>query len=474
MKYNNKAYSAKNAVAAILLGSLVYAPSAFAKLGPKEGLNLDDLKRVTRDAKFSMEGRTLVLKGLLPRRCLAPAPRMERMGAADGKHLVMIRMPGCENNLDLQDNDDLVAFELKKELDDVSGKVFLRHFKADTHIGTSERNADEEIAGKQVKSSEELAQEAAEAAERVRLAKLKKLENDVAQLCRKGDHVGIGNELQKAQDILGDISELLEKNNEKFREKFKRDLAEARDAEEAKAILERYIEAADQYGWDSEALNASYLDRRFNILTRNVEDLKMDKELKSSSVAKEIESWRREMREMDRDIYRRRVKDVAFLYGELGALEANRKNFAAARGHLERAKAFASEADAKLVDAAIAKIYGEEFGDAQKAVEACIKKNPKKMVECESKFKEQADNIQEAMKGKAESSDEAMEEYMAFQEQYIQALGAGPSYYMMGYGRHTPYMPGALEYYKQQSIQEMYQRMMMGGNRGLAGRGSLF
>jgi len=474
MKYNKKAHNAKNAVAAILLGTVLFAPSAFAKLGPKEGLTLDDLKRVTRDSKFLMEGRTLVLKGLLPKRCLSPTPRMESLGAADGRHLVMIRMPSCEANLDLEDADDLVAFELKKELDDVSGKVFLRHFKADTHIGTSERNVDEEIAGKLVKSSEQLAEEAAARAERERIEELKKLERKVADLCRKGDHIGIGNELQSAQEILGDISELLERNNEKYREKFKSDLADARDAEEAKTVLERYREAADQNGWDADALNASYVDKRFGILVRRVEDLKVDKELKSSAIAKDIESWRREMREMDRDIYRKRVGDVAVLYGDLGAIEANRKNYAAARGHLERAKAFTSEANAKLVDTAIAKIYGEEFGDAQKAVEACIKKNPKKMADCESKFKDQADSIQEAMKGKAESSDEAMEEYMAFQEQYVQALGSGPTYYMMGYGRHNPYMPGALEYYKQQSIQEMYQRMMMGGGRGLAGRGPLF
>ncbi len=476
----NKAKRAKNAVAALILGSMAFAPNAFSvEATRQEGLNLDDLQRVVHDLELKMEGRKLRISGLVPRACVDPRrPEIKTISEA-GKNVIMIRMEGCEgkSSAELKDEElvPLQQYLAAKELADITGPITLRHLKATGQVGTRARNGDEELPSVRIISSADKAKADAAADEAARKLALEALQTNVTRLCRNGDMIGVGAAIEAARDILGDVSELMEKASIGQRDAFKAELAAARTAAAAKDVLERYRQAASQNGWDEAALDSPYIEKRFTIATRLVEDLKTDSELKSPAVAKEIESLRRELREMDRDIYRRKLNDIAMLYGDLYAHEDTNGNTNLAMEYASRAREFANAEGKGKMDAAMMKSYAAAF-------KACVKKNPERMEACEKKFASKsqaiAERVRDSLAAKAERSEDGMEEYQAFNEQYVQTFGQGPVYNWSGYGRSTPYSPGAFEQYKQQALQQyqmnMYQRMMSGQMNGMTSRGPLF
>lgn len=480
MKTNKREKLMKNiAAVALILG--VFSPLAQAAISEQDGISQADLTRVVQDLEIQQNGNSITIAGIMPKFCAEGA--MMAYDYKEGKHLATIRMPNypkCfedfkalpDSEKRAQKVDAADVFPIIK-LKDLTGNLFLRYYKEGSKAAT-DRIQDEALnnqKGKAIafessetakaneearlqKEADKEEQKLADEAEKARVASLDALQAKVAKYCKDGDYVGLGQEITNASELIGDVTEMLEKVSNSQKDKIKKDLNSATTAEEASAAHEAYLEAALTNGWDEDELKQTYIDKRFELLTTAAEDAKSG-ESKLSEVDAQIRAWMSDLRGFDGKVYRKKKETFAELYAELGTHAMNKNDSANAEKYLDKAKNL-SDVDGQIkIDGALSKLYAEQF-------KACVQKDPTKMEACEKKFmskaKNRADSIERALAGKG--GEDSAEQLAAFQAEKIQTFGGGMSTTYNGFGTMSQ-VPGAVEQFKKQAYQEYMQKQQM-------------
>lgn len=425
---------------------------------PKEGVSLQELQTITnRRLEFHLDGRTLRAAGAIPERCAKDAD-MIVLTPEEGKHLVMIRMPRCEGEFRPVKGEKMVAASSvfpRRELSDHDGKVFLKHLRAGDE-DTIARNVAPELLRDARGAEMSVVSEATKAA-RVRAAKIDDLAKRIDRLCKNGEFEGVGQEIENARDLLGDVSALLEKKDEIEKKRHLQALEKAKNADEAKKAFEALVEAADKNGWELEPIETAYVKKRTAILRGLVEGVK-DNEGALAAAEKAINDWKNELQGMNSELFKAQQRELAANYYDLSkaARESSPSKSAAL---LEKAKAMGPKTAHDRMDGEIAESYAEAFKE-------CVKgKSPQKAAKCQKEFAKKsqaaADRVKDRLEKKASKDEDAQEELAGFMEQYYATYGAGPSYYMSGFGWMNPQYPGALQTFQYQAAQEYVQQQYM-------------
>ena len=480
MKNNHYKVLKRFGVAVIALGFLSinysYANAADGDgQAPKEGMSVQELNGLVQNFEINQDGLNISFAGLIPARCVDSNAAMVYQGAKGGKQIFVAHLSAdCEANPKMKPGEALVPLSRvfsPQKLQDVSGALTLRHLQA------GDPNSRNRVADEVLKDGSDVAisiQSTKDKAEQARQDKLKDLSARVGTLCKSGDFAGVGTEIQGAADLLGDVTaDLLDKVNIAEQGQFKDQMAAAKSAADAKAIMARYKDAASANGWDDSALNDSYVDVRFSLIGQLTDDLKSDKETKLSSVDKAMTDWQNELRLMDRATYRKNLDKFAEAYGNIAVVLAGQKNYVAAAAEYEKAKDLTTSADVKKsLDGQITKAYVAAY-------KACLQKDPTKAPACDknyaAKAKEAANEMRDDLAQNANTDDGAAE-LNDFNAQYAETFGQGPSYSFSGYGSSNPYSPGLLEQYKQSQMMNYMNNMSMGNgaNRAPTSSVSLF
>jgi hypothetical protein len=469
--YKREKLMKRLAAVALLLG--VCSPLAQAEVSDDiGGLSYSDLKRVVRSLEVRRDGNTILFAGFMPKACADNT--IPSHGYDDGKHVAVIRMPNfpqCLEDFKKLPESERKAAEVdvadvfgSMELADESGSLHLRRYNNVSKNASAEdritddlikaRNGKEiAVIGKEARGKEaEAAKKAKEEAERAKLAEA--LRNKALKFCQDGDYASLGAEIMGASAILGEVTGMLEQISHTQKEKIKKDLAKAANAEEAAAAHEAYVAAASANGWDEEELKAAYIEKRFELLTAATEEAKAG-EAKLSDADALIRSWMTDYKGLvSRSVFEKKKSTFAEHYAELGTHAMNKSDTANAEKYLDRAKALSNVEGKIKIDGAISKLYAEQF-------KACVEKSPTKMEACEKQFmskaKSRADSIERALKSKGEAG---KEELAAFQGEKIATFGGGQASTVAGFGNLTQ-VPGAIQQFKQQKYQEYMQQQQM-------------
>jgi hypothetical protein len=465
----------KIAAATLFLGT--FSPLAHA-ISPKEGVSLSDLSAIVPDLEVIQEGNNIKFAGTVPSRCVEGIDKDYK--TEEGKHLLTIRMPNCENNFKREANEELVDlsdFLTGVKLKDADGKLYLRHLAAVSKI--SKNRIQDEIlptdvgneivlTSTQTKEEEQRLKEEEEAkAEAERLAQEEKLNRDATydaladrlfQLCQDNDYVGLTKAINDASEFLGDVSSMLDQANDGLQGKLKKDLANADTADKAKEAYEAYLAAASEHGWDEDEITKSYIEKRFELLASLAEEVEEDSEEGSTyykQVDRAAKEWSVELKALDRKEYKANQEKFGEIYSSIATKAANSGDISRAESYYDKAKRFVGADTDIKIDGAMAKIYTEKYKE-------CVKNGPWKMEACDKKFlskiKNRADSIKATL-GR-QSGDDAAEELAAFQAEYIGLFGAGASMNVSGFGQVSQ-MPGSIQKFKAQTYQEYVQQKQM-------------
>ncbi len=486
---------------AITALSLPTVAHAIDGLLPKEGVSLDELRTIVPDLEVIRNDRKIELEGSVPERCvMKDGKNLSNISYEykDGKHLITVRLANeCENNFKEVNGEPKVSLSsaLNKPimLKDESGPVRIKYLLAGAPRSQARLKDGESLLG-ELSGKEILIKGAAERqaeADAKKKADDKLAVEDLAKridsLCKKSDFVGISAALEAATDLLGDVSELLGSLSGAEQDNFKQKLNDAQAPADAKKVRDAYIDAAAEKDWDAAALDKAYIEKRFSLISKMVEDNKSDKEVTAALVDKEIVSWQRELRLLDRDSYKKSSKQFASAYGDLGVNEYNAGKSGKDLARLENSERMYQ----KGMEFATNKVEWEKQLSKvnNQAFKVCVDKNPTNMTSCESKFadkgKEYADQVKDSLSANAESEDGALA-YAQFMQEYGSTYGDSStqqgnySQYIMGFGTYHPYAPTAIEQYKYQAAQTyqqtMQQKMMQGQGGGMMaqGKNSLF
>jgi hypothetical protein len=462
----------KIALAALMLG--IYSPLAQAAVSPKDGVSIEELSQIVSDLEVQKDGNTIRFAGLMPKRC-AESVIPFKADYKDGKHVIKISMPACDQNFRPEATDEIVdAADYLNEvkLKDSDGEVVLMHYKAGSRLA-SDRIQIEPLPGKdgkplshvslatieqqRIEAEQEEAEKALlaeeEAANQAKVERLEDLRTKVVSYCKDGDYVGLGQEIEMAADVLEDVTGLMENVAESQKKALASKVKKAEDAEEAKEAYEAFVEAATINGWDEEAVKKDYIERRFEILDLLTADAKAD-DAKASEVDSELRAWVRELRSLDKGAFRKQQGTFAKVYAELGTHAANKGAVEQAVSFYDKAKQYTDAKGKIAMDGEAAKLYTKQFKE-------CLAKNPSKMETCD-KYADQAKARAQSI-GDQLAQNGTEEEVQGYKAEYISTFGGGVSVSAPGIGSVSPYQPGSFDQMKQQKYQEymMQQQMLM-------------
>jgi hypothetical protein len=470
----------KIAVAALMLG--IYSPLANAALSPKEGMSAQEFNDVVKDLKVLKDGRTLKFSGIVPKRCAESAipPRYDYQ---NNRHIIVISMPACESADSLKwraddEAEDLADYLSDVQLKDLDGPIMLQYYKEASKNDPDRIQADpldgpdgkplehtsqateEVIRLKQEQAEQAEAQRQADAAaEHERLERLSDLQVKVTSYCKQGDYAGVGEEIIAAADVLGDVNSVLDKVAESQKKHLEDAVKKADSVDNAQAAYEAYLNAAAINGWDQDALQGAYIDKRFDLLDTLAQDADAD-EVKAEKVDRSIRDWVKDLRSLDKSEYRKREGTFAKLYADLGTHAANKGKMEQAVAYYDKAKPYADAKGKVAMDKEANKVYRKQF-------ESCIKSNPANMAACDKYqdlAKARAQNIADFV---AQNGSE--QEQAAFKAEYIQTFGGGMSANLPSIGNFSQ-VPGSFGTMKQEAYRNymaQQQQMMMMKQMGL-------
>lgn len=473
MKNAKREYLMKKiAVAALMMG--IYSPLAQAAVSPKDGVSLEELSQIVSDLEVQKDGTTVRFAGLMPKRC-AESVIGFKAEYKDGKHLIKISIPACDQNFKPVAGEEMVdAADYLNEvkLKDSDGALMLMHYKAGSRLASdrvqmqalSDKDGkalghlstasveQKRIAEEQAKRDKEL-QEEEDAANQAKVQRLQDLQAKVVSFCKDGNFAGLGQEIEMAADVLEDVTGMMENVAESHKKALAKKVEKADDAEKAKEAYDAYMEAAAEGGWEEDAVKKSYIEKRFDLLDTLASDAKTDN-AKLSEVDKELRDWAKELRALDKSAFRKQQGTFAKVYGELGTHAANKGSVEQAVDFYDKAKNYGDAKVKMAMDGEAAKVYTKQFKE-------CLAKNPTKMDACD-KFADQAKaratNIGDQL---AASGTEA--EVAGYKAEYISTFGGGVTMSAPGIGSVSPTQPGVFDRLKQQKFQEyqMQQQMLM-------------
>ena len=481
---------------AILLSTvLLMALSAQAdELLPKQGVSMTELESIVDGLEINVsKDGILTMSGQIPERCVTDADVKYTKGIddkGDATHQILMNLtPECTVDFKKKKGENMVALSsLVKpiKLADMTGKLYLHSKKPGDSASKKRDQLDAIMDGKKqvsLKSSEDIAADEAKAAEAERKKANREAQEQaikdhkakMAQLCKSGDFNGLREEVARFTDLNANVDEILKRIDKAEKNILKKKLTEAKTGDDAKIAFDNFKAAADANpDWKTaefdKGLDKEYITKRFKLLQTQVDKIKSKKDDSDIDIEDAIEKWSDELDAISAEGMDDRYKEAfASLYVNLGLHALNNdKSVREAESYLLKAKGIAPASKAAKIDQELANIYMSQL-------KACIDKNPTRAAACEKQYLTKAEkyakNYGKHLQNKAaKGDDDASEELAQFQNDYVNNFGAGPTGVYSGYGRSTPYKPGAIEQYKQNAIrgyqQNMMQQMYGGGMMG--------
>jgi hypothetical protein len=472
MKNAKREYLMKKiAVAALMMG--IYSPLANAAVSPKDGVSLDELSQIVSDLEVQKDGTIIRFAGLMPKRCAESVIPL-KAEYKDGKHLIKISMPACDQNFKPEATDEMVdAADYLNEvrLKDSDGELMLMHYKSGSRLA-SDRVQMQALTGKDGKALAHISAATAEqkrieaeqeeeekaalaeeaAANQAKIERLEDLQGKVVSYCKDGDYAGLGQEIEMAADVLEDVTGLMENVAETQKKALLKKIEKSADADEAKEAYEVFATAAGVNGWDEDAAKKKYIEKRFELLKELGDDAKAS-DAKLADVDNEARSWAKELRSLDKGEFRKQQKTFGEVYFELGTSAGNKGAIDEAVSLYDKSKQYADAATKIKVDGEVAKLYTKQFKE-------CLAKNPSKMETCDQ-YKDQA-KARATSIGDQLAANGTAEQVESFKAEYISTFG-GTTVSAPGIGSVSPTQPGTFDQLKQQKYQEymMQQQMLM-------------
>ncbi|MCO5142460.1 MAG: hypothetical protein M9962_05150 [Oligoflexia bacterium] len=440
----------------------------------KDGLSIQELEKITSRGSFEVNknGDEVSFAGVIPARCAKDALPPAYLYEA-GKHIITLRLPNCENGFKWEKDDKKVSLSSvfgAIKLQDESGEIVFRHFKEGDEASKNriQDNVWKDAKGNPVKHISTADIEAEETTKLVAANKKERerqfdeLAERIGQYCEAGNFEGLTAELEAQREFFGDISKILADVGKLQNQQLEKDLEVAETPDDAVGLIEAYKIAARSNGWDEDALDKKYIERRVDLINSAIEDL--DENEDYEKVAKMIREFDSDLRSRSRTLHRENRDKVAALYAEIGTYAANHNDLKAADRYFEKAHKISDSEGKTKIDAFMAKEYASAF-------KKCVEKDASKMKACEDKFYEKSRNYAERIKNRkenaADSSDEDAAASAEYNAEFAAAYGAGPYFQYAGFGMLHPYLPSAFETFKRDAymkyMQEQQMKAMMPG-----------
>jgi len=285
----------KVALAALVLGVFSLNPLAKADEeqlpeAKRDGLKWGELRSLSANTfSVRVDGDMLVFTGSIPKGC-ATGRAMSEVDSGEGRHALTINLPNCpQGDTSRLSTDDKklvqvkAAFPAKAFNSSVDGKFCLLYSangdgeagcdpimvggKQLEHVsqGTLVQRASAEQDRRDTAAREAQARREREDRERKEKALIEKLK----LLCKQGDFVGFGAEIEAARAFLGDVTKIIEQMDA-VKKKFFEDAIKKAKADDVKTAYENYLQAASENGWDTEEVTAAYVARRIDLMKEAV------------------------------------------------------------------------------------------------------------------------------------------------------------------------------------------------------------
>jgi hypothetical protein len=491
------------ATAGLILGLLTLNP-IHAGAADRFGLSQAELNTLLNDSQGSkfevyLDKNELEVVGMVPKVCLQNA--QASYGAQDGKHMVTLDFPNCRdghthtgNAADENDRVPLSSAQIRGlpiTLDPkVSGKVYLsRSFEGDPR---SRRRPDAEVLqdsdGKDLeftskadlaKSEEDKlvkAQEEQGARERAELIKARELEKQktidtLAGLCSRKDYAGLGEQIRRLSDVLGDVADqLLAKIDNGMKNELLKVFKNAKGEGAVDKMRDAYqaLQAmADDKGWDSDEMDKiakSYIAARVALVQQSVDSV--DSKKAASEASSQVKDLIADLKDMD--MFKKNKSQIAFLYSGIATNVGNAVGLDESVRYYEQAEKFSDSAGVSQIEGTLRDAFKKDAEDILQKWKECVDKNklnPSKCDKIAAKYKGRLKNALAHAKAAGKGDDDdSVDEATALKTEMITSFGIeGPSMKVQGFGdlSMNPMAAGALEQYKKQAVQQGMQEQQM-------------
>lgn len=413
---------------------LILAASADAN-----GMSLNRLTSVAQDFQVRVEGDMVYMDGVIPRKCAIGAQvTMTPVPGTDGKpgqnQIKFIPGENCDkpsNDKALVDLSSPDLFGPGRSLagTGVDGDVCLAHSSHGPVICDVIPNAKyvskntmlQAAAEKQSVADKKKASEDAKRAADLRKAKEDAFIAKLNILCKQGDFVGFGAEIEAAKAFLGDVTQVLAKVDGLKQKYYADQIKKAKDVDSIKDAYQNYLDAAEAAGWDTDDVTNQYADRRVELLNTDVADSSKSAESRAGSI-RDLASDLRDIDLMDKA----HKNKLGAAYVNLANSVRDAAGTGAVSKYDEAAKYYTdslqyADADTKVkVDVEIEKMYAA-------AADQClsdVKEGSAKIKECQTLAQKAKQSMDVAIKAQAHAkSDGSLEALAAMKQEKIAKFG---------------------------------------------------
>lgn len=424
------------------------------------GMSLGQIRKISKTFGMKIKDGQLVFSGNIPASCTNNA-RAEFDTSESGTIRLTVDFPDCRNGVPEDDNSGMVAVSSAIDpLDlDADGNICL--LVKPNSMDDGECKPVNGPGGVQLsfKTSRTIQQESEYRA-------VDALVNKVEMLCKKGDFQQISNEVEGLGEVIGDVTDLLDKielaKQAREQKEYKNAISKARDADEARDAFATYLDKASSAGWDTEKVAASFVSKQFDLL----QEILKDGELSTSDKVSAIQNFEADAKE--NGLKKDNKKNVLWAYSELASGLQEEGNYAAAEQYFTKAISYANKEEIVTLESTMAKMYSDAY-------QACLEEAGMKVGKCDKLAKAIKKHTDKAItaQGKIKGGDDSLEALAMMKQERIQMFGAANyKYSVPGYGIYNPY-GGSLDAAKaqmyQQSLQQMMQQQQMQQQMGQMG-----
>ncbi|MGZ3654834.1 MAG: hypothetical protein ACXVB9_20230 [Bdellovibrionota bacterium] len=456
------------------------------------GMSLANLRNVASGFNVRLVGDSLVMDGRIPRKCAIGASiSVSSVAGEDGKpgqHAIkFIPGDGCDH-LTGKDRKDMVKlsssalFGASRSLADsnIDGQVCISHSDDGPETCDAIPNA---VFKSQASFLQDAMAVKAKANVKAREDKEAEIINKLNILCKQGDYVTFGKEIEAARAFLGDVTAILAKVDGLKQKGLADQIKKAKNADDVNDAYHAYLEAAEANGWDTDDAAASFADKRGELLKAAV----TDSSVSAKERARMIHQFSSDMR--DEDVFGKPQKEAfgsAFftLATEVreGA-EGDLSKLSEAEELYKSSLQYANAEEKARVDTEIAKMYNTAADDCLNAA----KENGKgsAIAQCDKIAAKAKKAMNTAIKAQGHvKGDDSLAALAGMKQEKIARFGQDTTVMSMslrGYdGSTMKFNPqggsyDASKYTDYTQMQQSFvQQMMMGGQRAPSGTGGSY
>lgn len=492
----------KISFAAFLLGLFSLSPLAKADEIPapsldepqfeaatQTGVSMAQLRALGVTVDIDTATNSLVFKGNIPESCAKSITVPPTVSYENGVHVLNMDIPACRTKVPADRRVTAASvFHTVGFQGEQDGKFVIRRFANndqsdptdDALLGrggkqlefTSEKTLQARAMDENARKLEAQRKKDAEIYAQNRKKDQDRLVKTLNLLCRSGDFVGFGAEVEAARGFLSDVNGLMSRVSDLKKKHLEQEIAKAKTAEDMKSAYEAYLDAASENGWDTDKATATYVDKRVELARA----LSKDSKKSNSEKAHAIRDLAADLRELG--MMSDRKGDIGALYFDLAASVRedagdDMKKLEDAEKFYRASEEFGGNKQRAAAEAEIAKMYNA-------AADECIaaaKEKGKGFNACDAIAKKAKVAMDKAIKAQGHiKGDASMEALAGMKQEKLARFGVeGYSMSVSGYGNFNrfggSYDSGKYQAYQQsqqQFIMQYLMRQQMGAYAGSA------